>query len=114
MTTIEALFLRLWSKAVGTPDYVKQEWKDLQAQLEAHAYKKGGSNASQPNTRMGTCDVFQGNAASRTCAACGHSYRSHLRTGVACNSFEMPTLMSISYGDPPLCKFCHLPAVCHL
>ena len=24
-----ALFHRLWSKAVGTSDYVKQEWKDL-------------------------------------------------------------------------------------
>lgn len=27
---VRALFHRLWSKAVGTPDYVKQEWKDLE------------------------------------------------------------------------------------
>lgn len=30
-----ALFHRLWTKAVGTPDYVKAEWRDLEAAMKA-------------------------------------------------------------------------------
>jgi len=35
----EILFLRLWTKAVGTKDYDKEEWKELQRFIEKEVYK---------------------------------------------------------------------------
>lgn len=29
------LFHRLWTKAVGTPDYVKKEWQELERRIDA-------------------------------------------------------------------------------
>lgn len=34
--SVEALLHRLWTRAVGTPDYVKNDWKTLQAYIQRH------------------------------------------------------------------------------
>jgi hypothetical protein len=34
------LLHRLWSKAVGTSDYNKKEWKEFEAEVESYVYVK--------------------------------------------------------------------------
>lgn len=46
--TTRALFHRLWTKAVGTPDYVKAEWRDLEAAMKA-ATAPPAPGASSPD-----------------------------------------------------------------
>ena len=41
-----ALLHRLWTKAVGTPGYVKDEWLALEALLQCVQVPKEGSNGT--------------------------------------------------------------------
>lgn len=68
-----ALFHRLWTKAVGTPDYDKKEWALLEemfikalagvAQKEEHLPCKQGVAGSTPAAGSSSLDIGKGDAA---------------------------------------------------